>query len=458
MISVHDILILFTALIFLVFGYFYISQKQCVADLKKQIQKLKQSELNFINLLKETKDQEEQYEKVIELMPDALFIHKGEIPVKANSAAFQLMKCDRDSCPIDRLTFNIHPDDQEIAEKRLEKLMSVETVVPFAEEKMILENGEVIYVESSGASYMYKGEMYIVTVVRDIGERKRNERLMLEIMEKNHQLAASDEYDKIRTDYFTTISHELRTPLNILFGTIQLQMQLHETRCDCGSNTSCKKYIKMMRQNCYRLLRLTNNLIDLTKVDSGFAHLNLSKCNIVDAVERITESVIDFAGNFGITVLFHSEIRERIVDCDLDKLERILLNLLSNAIKFTNRWGFIEVKLKDAGDFLQISVKDTGIGIPEDKKRLIFERFGQVDSSFTRTREGTGIGLPLVKALVELQGGNISFTSEIGRGSEFVFTLPAGPAVRNPADHQPLVKKDINVEKLMIEFSDIYAM
>lgn len=458
MISAHDILILFAALIFLVFGYFYISQKRSVANFKKQIQKLKQSELNYINLLKEIKDQEEQYERIIELTPDALFIHKGETPVKANSAAFQLMKRDRDSCPGDRLTFTIHPDDQEKAEKRLKELMSAETAVPFAEEKMILENGEVIHVESSGASYMHKGEMYIVTVVRDIGERKRNEKLLLEIVEKDHQLAAADEYDKIRTDYFTTISHELRTPLNILLGTIQLQMQLHETRCDCGSNASCKKYIKMMRQNCYRLLRLTNNLIDLTKVDSGFAHLNPSKCNIVDAVEKITESVIDFAGNFGITVLFHSDIKEKIVDCDLDKLERILLNLLSNAIKFTNRWGFIEVKLKDAGDFLQISVKDTGIGIPEDKKKLIFERFGQVDSSFTRTREGSGIGLPLVKALVELQGGNISFTSEIGRGSEFVFTLPAGPAVRDPADLQPLVKKDINVEKLMIEFSDIYAM
>jgi len=211
-----------------------------------------------------------------------------------------------------------------------------------------------------------------------------------------------------------------------------------------------------MMQNCYRLLRIINNLIDITRIDGGFLNLELRNHNIVSLVEEITLSVVEYTKSKNINLIFDTEIEEKIIACDADKIERVLLNLLSNAIKFSNSNGTIEVNIFDKQDYVAISVKDNGIGIPQEMKNKIFERFSQVDSSFTRRTEGSGIGLSLVKSLVELHKGKIEVKSEVNKGSEFIITLPVG-IVEGECNNQ-IATNQPNVERLQIEFSDIYSL
>ncbi|MEQ8199093.1 MAG: ATP-binding protein [Clostridiaceae bacterium] len=141
-------------------------------------------------------------------------------------------------------------------------------------------------------------------------------------------------------------------------------------------------------------------------------------CNIVNIVEEITLSVAEYIKSNHLNLIFDTDIEEKIVACDLDKIERIMLNILSNAIKFSDLGGNIFVNIYDGKKFITITIEDTGIGINEDKLNIIFDRFRQIDKSFTRN-EGSGIGLSLVKSLVEMQGGTILVESKYGAGTKF---------------------------------------
>lgn len=198
-----------------------------------------------------------------------------------------------------------------------------------------------------------------------------------------------------------------------------------------------------------------NNLIDISKSDVGYLKLNMHNFNIVSIIEDITLSVCEIYKINGIRIVFDTNTEEKIMAIDCDKIERIMLNLLSNAVKFTDKGGAVTVTLTDMDEYVQISVKDTGIGIPEAKINHIFNRFEQVDKTFTRKREGSGIGLTLVKSLVELHGGNISAKSKINEGSEFIFNLPATIVESDETLTESTF--DSKVDKISIEFSDIYS-
>jgi signal transduction histidine kinase len=274
------------------------------------------------------------------------------------------------------------------------------------------------------------------------------------------QMAESiEEYDALKTQFFSNLSHELKTPLNIILASVQMIGSKHPALCRCETYGYVEKYISMMRKNCYRLLRLINNLIDITRIDSGFLKFNFGNYNIICIVEDITLSVVDFSETKGINVVFDTDLEEKIIGCDPDKIERIMLNLLSNSIKFTPSGGSILVEIFDKEDKILIKVTDTGIGIPEDKQSIIFERFRQVDSSMQREQEGSGIGLSLVKALVEAHCGNIYIQSQSGQGTEVTIELP----VKMVPEENPKVSKTYDnhgmdkVQRINIEFSDIYS-
>ncbi|WP_097027945.1 ATP-binding protein [Clostridium peptidivorans] len=265
------------------------------------------------------------------------------------------------------------------------------------------------------------------------------------------------EYDKIKTEFFANMSHELKTPLNVISSTVQLLRSLDESK-NLGDDR-IKYYFTIMSQNSLRLLRLINNIIDTTKINGGYLNLNLANDNIVYVVEELVQSVADFVKSKGINIIFDTEIEEKIIAFDEEKIERIILNLLSNAVKFTDAEGSIFVNIYDREDFIEISVRDTGIGIPEDKLNFVFKRFAQVDKSITRKKEGSGIGLTLVKSLVEIQGGSIHVKSELGKGSEFIITLPvktiSAEELENNIISEELAESKYK-EKLEMEFSDIY--
>ena len=294
---------------------------------------------------------------------------------------------------------------------------------------------------------------------RDITARKEKEALEAKIEEEQQQLKEALEYDRLKTEFFATISHELKTPLNIILGVIQLIGNMYEaSEGKQLINGSSIRYVNMMRQNCYRLLRLINNLIDITKIDTGFMYMNLRNHNIVSIVEDISISVGAYVEARGVSLIFDTEVEEKYIACDADKIERIILNLLSNAIKFSNPDGCIEVNIYDKDSSIIISVKDSGIGIPDDMQQKIFERFRQVDSVLHRKAEGSGIGLSLVKALVEAHGGIIYVKSQCNVGSEFIIELPVR-LVEEEHDNtydEIAVSSQRKVERISIEFSDIY--
>lgn len=211
-----------------------------------------------------------------------------------------------------------------------------------------------------------------------------------------------------------------------------------------------------MKQNCLRLTRLINNLIDTTRIDAGYLELQLQRVNIVEYLKKIALAVEEYAKNKGITLEFNSSISEKVITCDPDKLETIVLNLLSNAIKFTKNGGKIFINLEAKESIIQISVKDTGIGIPKSKLKIIFERFRQVEQSLVRNHEGSGIGLSLVKSLVELHNGKIYVLSEEDAGSEFVIELPIENVSIDSSDCTYNIVNSGGVDKIDVEFSDNY--
>lgn len=261
---------------------------------------------------------------------------------------------------------------------------------------------------------------------------------------------------QLQEEFVANISHELRTPINVIFSAIQMfdyNIRAHEN-CTCDN----KKYVKMMKQNCFRLLKLVNNLIDISKIECGYFNLSLGNHNIVNILEEITLSVIEYANSKGVEIIFDTSIEEKIIAFDPDIIERIILNLISNALKFTSAGDKIYVKFKSQRNKVSIIVKDTGIGIPDDKQEVIFERFKQVDKSFARTCEGSGIGLSLVKLLVEMHQGKIYVNSVVDEGSEFTIELPVKLIEENNYNFKMNVSSlQRNVDRINIEFSDIYS-
>lgn len=279
------------------------------------------------------------------------------------------------------------------------------------------------------------------------------EKITLALKESQEKLG----YDKLKNEFFANISHEFKTPLNILLSSLQL-LDLYERNGTIIDETNkLKHYMKGMRQNCYRLLRLINNLIDITKIDASFFHMEAHNHDIVALVEDIVLSTREYAAFKAINLDFNKHLSERITACDPDIVERIILNLLSNAIKFTLEGGHIDVSMFEKDNCIYIVVKDDGIGIPQDKVQMIFERFRQVDKSFTRNTEGSGIGLSLVKSLIEMHHGSISVKSEYGKGSEFTVGLPVIIAEEEEKDASPVMLSGTRVEKMNVEYSDIYT-
>jgi signal transduction histidine kinase len=257
--------------------------------------------------------------------------------------------------------------------------------------------------------------------------------------------------------FFANISHELRTPLNIILSSLQLLNVFIPDNSIKINGKNPKKYFDVMRLNCFRLLRLVNNLIDINKIDSGYLKADFQNRDIVSVVEDITQSAANYIKSKGISIIFDTDVEEKVMACDIEKIERIMLNLLSNAVKFSKEGGEIYVEIHDAGTEVVISVADTGIGIMLDKLNDIFKRFVQVDKSFTRDHEGSGIGLSLVKELVEMHGGNITVKSEYGCGSKFIVTLPTKHGEDNTPNQsiKDMGIEDAHNEKINIEFSDI---
>lgn len=264
------------------------------------------------------------------------------------------------------------------------------------------------------------------------------------------------EMERLRLEFFANLSHELRTPLNLIFSSLQTLELLEKDSLE--ENVRLRNYIEIINQNSKRLLRLVTNLIDSTKFDCGYYEYKPKNQDIVCFVENIAMSVAEFAKQNDITLTFDTNVEEKIIAFDLEKLERTILNLLSNSIKYINSPGKIDVILNDCGDTFNITIKDNGIGIPKDKLHIIFDRFKQVEDRLRKRSEGSGIGLSLVKDLVKIQGATIKVKSQVGVGSEFTVKLPCKVLKGEEYVNKTSCDESSNglVTRMNIEFSDIY--
>lgn len=308
-------------------------------------------------------------------------------------------------------------------------------------------------------------------------ERVGNYKLAMEYLEKANSIMISydnskyrDKYaelyknlevlqesEKTKSEFFASISHEFKTPINVIYSSVQL-LNLYKNKDDREFMGYYLKYKNNIKQNCLRSFKLIDNIIDASRINKGNYEANFNNINIVELVEKITNSITPYVEIKNIMVLFDTNIEELIIKCDVYMVERIILNLLSNAIKFTPKNGKIIVSVNDKENEVEIRVRDTGIGIPKEMKDKIFNKFTQVDKSLNRSKEGSGIGLSLVKSLVDLLNGKIYLNTEYKNGSEFVLNLPKDKIIEEEWSDYKKEGYKLNVEKISVELSDIYDL
>ncbi|MBD1912227.1 MULTISPECIES: response regulator [unclassified Leptolyngbya] len=253
------------------------------------------------------------------------------------------------------------------------------------------------------------------------------------------------ELDRQKTEFFQNISHEFRTPLTLTIGPL-------ESAVSQGQGLSYEQADIALR-NSRRLLRLVNQLLDLQRLDAGRMQPSFRPCNLLDFVVHIVDSFRPYCDRK------HIQLNTNLRDCppvylDLERFDKVLYNLLSNAMKFTPSGGTISVSVYPRGEHCQIKVQDTGIGIREDQIPYLFERFRQADGSTNRSYEGTGLGLSLVKELVELHGGRVSVDSTYGEGSTFTIWVQTGFS-HLPLDQVIEVPAEIEHSRAMVELADV---
>ena len=270
-----------------------------------------------------------------------------------------------------------------------------------------------------------------------------NERIT---QEKNRRL---EEVDKIKDQFLANTSHELRTPLNGIIG-------LSESLQERVNDTDQLEDLDLIVSSSKRLASLVNDLLDFSKLKNLDIVLQTKPVDlhsIVDVVFRVFQPLI--VGKELVLINSISPDMKAVI-ADENRLQQVFHNLVSNAIKFTHN-GEVVISAKEVGGMIEISIKDTGIGIPDDKHESIFESFQQADGSISRDYGGTGLGLTITKQLVELHGGKISFFSEVDKGTTFVFTLPATDARGERLSTSQTMSAEIVNEISSVNVSDDYS-
>ena len=341
-----------------------------------------------------------------------------------------------------------------IIKNKLEGTKIENEEIEFVNYKLRCKNGELLKTQAIITNVTDDKEDILgkIIVARDCAIIDKLENI-------NRKYNAIKETENMRSQFFANISHEFKTPINIVYSCLQL-LDVRKNQGSIALLESYDKYRENIKQNCHRMLRLVNNLVDITKIDSGFMNLEFSNYDIVSLVEDIVLSVVPYVHNNNVNIIFDTSIEEIEIKCDADSIERIILNLLSNAIKFTEKNGEILVEIDSNEKWVTIKVRDNGIGIQDEFKDIIFDRFVQGDKSLNRKKEGSGIGLALVKSLVEFHEGTIEINKEYKDGSEFIVKLPNTKISEKQVKRRKNTEKNEEdiIEKINIEFSDIYEL
>ena len=269
--------------------------------------------------------------------------------------------------------------------------------------------------------------------------------------EEKEEIKIAKEREKLKSDFIVNLSHELRTPINVILG-ISKVLECSVQKGNLDENYLLNK-LESINLNSYRLLKISNNIIDMTKAESGMLKLNLETCNIVSIVEEVFDISVEVANKKNIYMTFDTVCEEIKTAVDIVQIRRVILNLLSNAIKFTPEAGNINLFIWKNLDNIVIEVVDSGVGIPKEKLNEIFHSFYQIENLYTRSSEGSGIGLSIIKEIVQMHGGKIEVESEVVEVSIFRIYIPIN-LENNIPDYNPYKIEDIK-RMVELEMSDI---
>lgn len=315
--------------------------------------------------------------------------------------------------------------------------------------------GREFYIDSTIAPIFEDGNLrYFIEMTKDITDivvnAKEAEKQYQIIKEQRDQL---ERLLNVQEEFFSFISHEFKTPLSVISAAVQAM----EVLCKSELGDMGKSLLSKIKRSTLQQIRLVNNLLDITRADAGYLKMQKRNIDMVEVTENIVFSVEAYASQKGVKILFMPQCDEIIMAMDDEKYERIILNLLSNAIKFTPEGKNIYISLYEENERFYIEIKDEGIGIPKEKHKTIFNRYEQASNGFIRNTNGTGIGLCLVKLLVEALGGSICLDSIEGVGTTFRISLPIETVEETEND---LIMQNLMENRLVeisnIEFSNIY--
>jgi PAS domain S-box-containing protein len=264
--------------------------------------------------------------------------------------------------------------------------------------------------------------------------------------EERKRAEALAEIDRAKTTFFSNISHEFRTPLTLLLGPVE------EVLNDPQSNEDQKRKMDVAYRNALRMQKLVNTLLDFARIEAGRSEGKFSKVDICRLTEDLASTFRSMIEKSGMKLIFDCSAVSGEVYVDVDMWEKIVLNLISNAFKYTNE-GSITVKVAQEEDHIKFSVKDAGVGIPEDQHNKVFQRFHRVENVQGRSGEGTGIGLAMVRELVRLHHGEITLESKPGSGSEFTVSIPVG---KNHISPDKIAAGDVSNYQSV--YSDTYVL
>lgn len=325
--------------------------------------------------------------------------------------------------------FDLYPqEDQFLARRDFINVLSQKSK-SFIDRRLIRRDGEALFVDVSGKLITLKDESVIQVVVHDVSQRKMLEQQII-LQNKNLQEANRKlrEVDQMKCEFLANISHELRTPLSIIIAYAE------SLRDDSLTGEDRSAFLDVIAESGQNLLRLIDDLLDLSKLEASEGTINRSLTHMHDIVRSLWTRIKPLAVEKEIRLSFEPGEGVPVVNVDNRRIIQVLMSMIHNAIKFTDPGGFVSVRTWGADNGVVVAVEDNGPGIAADEAPRVFDTFRQVDGSSTRERGGLGIGLAMARHIVEQHGGRIWVESEEGNGSTFYVWLPEGTGHPLPDD------------------------
>jgi PAS domain S-box-containing protein len=392
------------------------------------------------------RNSEERYRSVVENAAEGIVVAQDGKLLYANPRALQMIQASLEEINDTPFIDFIHPDDRALVFDRYRKRIRGEDVIQNYDFRVVGKGGLLTWVQISAVRITWNSRPATLNFLTDITERKQAEAELLEanqhlekfIVRANELTVQAEMASTAKSEFLANMSHEIRTPMSAIIGMTDLLLEENLT-------PEQREYTEIIRSSGEGLLIIINDILDLSKIEANKIELERQPFDIGRCVKGALNLVAIVASEKGLKTTFLIEKgTPEVILGDPNRLRQILINLLNNAVKFTNK-GEVAVfvssrKLEGNRHEIHFVVKDTGMGIPEEKKSCLFQSFSQIDASTTRKYGGTGLGLAISKRLVELMDGKIWVESDVGKGSTFHFAIPI-----EPTDPKPI---NVNLERL----------